>query len=144
MSRSEDAVDVFARGFNCAQAVFSAFAPDLGMDREKAMKVAMAFGGGMARSGLTCGAVTGALMVIGMRHGMSLEKDKGSKEETYSRTLRFMDAFRERHGAVSCRELLGCDISTPDGMREASEKGSFTTLCPRFVREAVRILEGME
>jgi len=143
MSRADDAVSDFNKGFNCAQAVFSVFAPELGMDREKARKVATAFGGGMARNGLTCGAVTGALMVLGLRHGMEMEGKSEAKEATYSRSRHFMQLFRERRGSVSCSELLGCDISTPEGMKEAGEKGLFKTVCPRAVRDAVEILETM-
>ena len=67
MSKAEVAVDCFEEGFNCSQAVVSAFAPELGLDRETALRVAAAFGGGMGRTGETCGAVSGALMVIGMQ-----------------------------------------------------------------------------
>ncbi len=144
MNKAEQAVEDFNRGFNCAQAVFSVFAPELGMDREKALKVAAAFGGGMARQGLTCGAVTGALMVLGLRHGMEMEGKSEAKEATYSRSRHFMQLFRERRGSVSCSEMLGCDLSTPEGMKEAVEKGLFTTVCPRAVRDAVEILETLD
>ena len=144
MSRADQAVSDFNSGFNCAQAVFAAFAPEFGMDREKALQVAAAFGGGMARQGLTCGAVTGALMVLGLRHGMEMEGKNEAKEVTYDRTLRFMEEFRKRHGSIGCSGVLGCDISTPDGMKEATHKGLFKTVCPRAVRDAVEILEGME
>lgn len=144
MTKADDAVADFNKGFNCSQSVFAAFAPELGMDREKAFRVATGFGGGMARQGMTCGAVTGALMVLGLRHGIALQRDVEGKERTYARTLHFMQQFRERHGSVLCREILGCDLSTPEGQREARDKGLFQTVCPRAVRDAVEILDGME
>jgi len=96
-----------------------------------------------ARCGLTCGAVTGALMVLGLQHGMDLLELPEAKEETYSRTQRFMEAFKARNVSITCQDLLGCDISRPEGMARAKEKGLFTTVCPRVVRDAVEILESM-
>lgn len=121
--------------------MLSSFGEELGLDRELALKVAGAFGGGMARMGETCGAVTGALMVIGLKHGMTQTKDEGARDKTYKLAQELATRFKKRHGSMVCRELLGYDLSSPEGRKAAYEKGLFTTLCPQLVRDATEILE---
>jgi len=113
----------------------------LGLDRELALEVAGAFGGGMARMGETCGAVTGAFMVIGLKYGMTKAKDEGARDKTYKLAQELVTRFRSRHGSMVCRELLGYDLSNPEGRKAAFDKGLFFTLCPHLVRDAVEILE---
>jgi C_GCAxxG_C_C family probable redox protein len=142
--RSEKAVSCF-ENFNCAQSVIATCGPEIGLDRESALRVAGGFGGGMGRLGEVCGAVTGAFMVIGLKHGKSRPEDdeNETKEKAYALVYEFADRFRARNGAILCRELLGCDISTPDGRAQAKEKGLFSDLCPKLVGDAVEILEQM-
>jgi len=141
MSVVDRAGSAFDEGFSCSQAVLSAFAPELGLDRETALKVATAFGGGMAHRGDTCGAVTGAFMAIGLRHGRLKADDRETRDRAYSLVARFVQEFESRHGSIVCRELLGCDISTPEGMQIAEENKLPATRCPNFVRDAAEILE---
>jgi C_GCAxxG_C_C family probable redox protein len=141
MSNIERATATFQEKFSCSQAVLSAFAPELGLNREVALKVAGAFGGGMARTGQTCGAVTGALMVIGLKHGQILADDLLAKEKTYALAQEFLKRFQERHGATLCPALLGYDIGDPQEMQIAKDKGLFTSLCPRLVADAAEILQ---
>jgi C_GCAxxG_C_C family probable redox protein len=143
--RSEKAVSCF-ENFNCAQSVIATCGPEFGLDRETALRVAGGFGGGMGRLGEVCGAVTGAFMVIGLKHGKIRPEDDEdkTKKKAYALVYEFADRFRARHGPILCRELLGCDISTPEGRAQAKEKGLFNDLCPRLVRSAVEILEQME
>ncbi len=95
----------------------------------------------MARTGETCGAVTGALMVIGLHHAKTRKDDDESRELAYAVAQEFMDAFRERNGTLICRGLLGVDVGTPEGMREVRERDLFRTVCPKFVRDASEIIE---
>jgi C_GCAxxG_C_C family probable redox protein len=95
----------------------------------------------MARTGDTCGAVTGAMMAIGLRHAKVRPDDDASRELAYALTQEFMDAFRERNGSLLCRELLGVDVSTPEGMKEVREKDLFARVCPKFVRDAGEIID---
>jgi C_GCAxxG_C_C family probable redox protein len=139
--RIDSAVAAFTEGFSCSQAVFSAFAEELSLDRATALKVSTAFGGGMAGMGLTCGAVTGALMVIGAKHGRIEASDDAAKQKTYDMSREFILRFTERHGSIVCRDLLGIDISTPHGKEQANAKDLFKMLCPRLVADAVEILE---
>ncbi len=135
------AVDRFDQGFSCAQAIVSTFGIHYGLDLEHALRVAGAFGGGMARMGETCGAVTGALMVIGLIYGKTLPEDEAAKEKTYHLTRLFIDRFRARSGSILCRELLGYHISTPYGSQKAQATNLFKTLCPEYVRLSAEILQ---
>ena len=142
MSRHVDvALALHAQQFNCAQAVFGAFAPEAGMEEKEALKAAAAFGGGMGRLQETCGAVTGALMVLGCRTGMVHPGDTAAKEETYARVREFARTFREIHGTISCRELLRCDLNTPEGMAYYKEKELGSTVCVECIRSACFLLE---
>jgi len=112
-----------------------------GLERTTALKAASVFGAGMGRLGEVCGAVTGALIVIGLKHGQTEPKDSQTKGEAYALVRSFADRFRTLGSTLLCRELLGCDLATPAGMTTARQKGYFTERCPRFVREVAEILE---
>ena len=141
MSQVECAVSCFEEGFSCAQAVFSAYGPQYGLDRELALKVAGAFGGGMGHMGHVCGAVTGAFMVIGLKYGKTRPEDNETRDKAYSLVQEFTRRFESRNGSIVCRELLGHDISTPAALEMAREKGLFENLCPRLVQDAAEIIE---
>lgn len=144
MSKADNAVSCFGSGFNCAQAVFSAFSEDDGMSREAALKAAAAFGGGMGRLGATCGAVTGAFMVLGLKYGKYQEGSEEPKEKTYALVYEFAKRFEARNGTIVCRELLsGCDLRTPDGVKMFKENGFNSSRCTKYVRDAAEILEEM-
>jgi len=136
----EIAITHFSQNFNCAQSVFLAFAPQLGMDESQALKLASPFGGGVARRGQICGAVTGALMALGLAQGADIPD---GKEDAYRLGEEFLQRFESRHVTILCRELIDCDIRTPEGLQQAREKGAFTTLCPLFVRDAAEIVQAM-
>jgi C_GCAxxG_C_C family probable redox protein len=140
MSDAEKAVELFRAGCACSQAVLATYGPRYGLGEDQALRVAAGFAGGM-RMGGTCGAVTGALMVLGLAHCTSESRRAEGRTGAYAAVVAFADAFKQRNGSVSCNELLGCDISTPAGNQEAREKGLFVTTCPRLVRDASEILE---
>jgi C_GCAxxG_C_C family probable redox protein len=141
MSHSELAASTFRAGFSCTQAVLSAFAPEMGLDRDTALRVAGAFGAGIARTGQTCGAVSGALMVLGLRYGQTQPEDRPTKEKMYEIAQEFIEEFEAREGSVLCRELLGYDVSDPQQYQVIKDRGLFTSLCPRLVEDAVEIVE---
>lgn len=141
MDKVERAVSCFKEGFSCSQALLSTYGAQFGLNREMALKVSGAFGGGMGRMAETCGAVTGASMVIGLKYGKTRVEDEQTKEKAYSLVKEFVDKFKSRNGSIICRELLGCDISTPRGMALAKEKKLIDTLCPKFVQDAAEIIE---
>ena len=141
MTHGHSAAASFAAGFSCSQAVFAAFSAELGLETEQALKIAQPFGGGIAGTGSTCGAVTGAFLVIGLKHGRTRPEDAAAKERTYRLVREFIRRFRERHGSIVCRELLGVDLGAPEGHEEARQRGLFSDRCPRFISLAVDILE---
>jgi C_GCAxxG_C_C family probable redox protein len=137
---SETAADTFSRSFNCSQAVFSTFASKLGLDEATALKLASPFGAGFARRGEVCGAVTGALLALGLAHGADTP---AGKDLIYRLSQEFMRKFEEEHSSILCRELIGCDLSTPAGYQAAAEKRVFVTICPVLVSQAAEIVAGL-
>jgi C_GCAxxG_C_C family probable redox protein len=142
-SKAEEAVAYFEKGFVCSQAVFVTYAESLGLKPEIALPIADAFGAGMGGMAETCGAVTGAFMVIGLKYGRGHAEDSEAKEKTRHLIKEFVRRFKNRHGSITCKTLLDFDISTDEGMEAANEKGLFETHCPKFVRDAAEILENL-
>ena len=141
MTRADDAVSLFCQGFSCSQAVAAAFAEDFGLDRDMALRVSQPFGGGIARRADWCGAITGAFLAIGLKHGRTRAEDAAARDRTYALVQEFIRLFTARHGHIRCRDLLGCDIGTPEGQKKAEEMNLHKTRCEDFVRDAVAILE---
>lgn len=140
MNKLENALLLFNQGFNCSQAVFSVFCEELGLEPRVALRIACGFGGGICQ-GETCGAVTGAVMVLGLKYGQSKVVDKESKEKTYEIIKEFSEKFKDVNQSISCKELLNFDLSKENGRALAREKGLFTSVCPKMIRDAVIILE---
>ena len=140
MNRIEKSVELFNSGFLCSQAVFAAFSKDLGLSEEQALKIGACFGSGM-RKGEVCGACTGALMALGLKYGHSNADDKESKMKADKACDKFLDEFKKENGSYLCKELLDCDISTPEGKEHAIENNLFSELCPKMVKSASKITE---
>jgi C_GCAxxG_C_C family probable redox protein len=143
MDRVELAVSHFQKGLSCSQALVVAYGEGFGLEREMAVRLAAGFGGGMGRMAQTCGAVTGAVMLLGLKYGSVDVEDRQAKEKTHEAVREFANRFTLLNGSLICRELLGCDISTPDGFRLAKAKKLADTVCPKFVRDAAEIIEEM-
>jgi C_GCAxxG_C_C family probable redox protein len=141
MNCAERAADYFARGFNCSQSVLAAYAEQFGLTEEQALKVAGGFGGGMGRMAETCGAVTGAIMVIGLKFASTTPGDIQGKENAYAVVREFVHRFKGRNVTVLCRELLDCDISTPEGMKRAQQEKLIKKCCPKLIQDAAEILD---
>jgi C_GCAxxG_C_C family probable redox protein len=114
---------------------------DLGIDRATALRFSCSFGGGMAHTGNTCGAVTGALMVIGMKYGRTDIEDLAAKEKTYAVANAFITEFLWRDHAIGCTDLIGLNLSDPKGLAAARQNDLFRVKCTRYVRDAAEILE---
>ena len=140
--RAEVAVMSFENGFHCAQAVLEAYADDHGLDPLLARRMAAALAGGSTVGG-ECGAVAAGYLVLGMRHGLTRPTfgDVEQEEELFGRLRRFVAGFRERHGALTCRELLGVDVFAREGREEGHRRGLFRTRCPQQIRDVVDLLE---
>ncbi len=131
---------LFKQGLSCSQAILAAYGSKLGLIPELAIKMASPFGGGIGRRGETCGAVTGALMVLGLLHDI---KDSGANARSISLAREFMDRFQSRNGSVICRDLLQCDLNTPEGLAKNREQRLSAKLCSKFVQDAGEIVEEM-
>ena len=142
MNHAEKAVEYYNNGFNCSQSVFTTYATEQGMDEKTALMVATNFGGG-ERKGELCGAVAGALMVLGLKCGHFDGNDTDSKSKAYSISEEYMNRFIEKNGSVVCRNLLGYDLTNAEDRKIIMEKNLFRTLCPNLVRKAVEILDEM-
>jgi len=141
VDKVDQALDCFRRFFNCSQAIISTYGPEFGLDRETALKAAALFGGGVARLGETCGAVTGALMVIGLALATTDEGNKEAVKRTNRTAELFLERFKKRNFTVTCRELLGCEIGTPEGMKFLRDNNLRGQICSHFVKDAAEIIE---
>lgn len=142
MSKSEEAIKVFGNGYNCSQAVFSVFCDELGLNRDTGLKIATGFGGG-CREGEVCGTITGALMAIGLKYGHYKEGDLETKKKAYAITREFINEFKNKHKTIICKELLGYDLTKEDELKQINDQDLFNNLCPKYVKEAVELLEGI-
>lgn len=140
MDHAEKAATYYMTGFNCAQSVLAAFAKDFDIDEEFSLKFTSNFGGG-ARCGQLCGAVTGALLVLGLKYGYYRFEDRAQIDKAYEITIEFQKRFCERNKSVVCKDLLDYDLSDPEQKKQAKEKGLFKDICPRMVSDAVEIVE---
>lgn len=141
MDTVKQAKTYFLDGYLCSQSVLMTYADQFDLESDTATRLAAPFGGGVARRGETCGAVNGAFMVLGLKYGHSSADDLESKERTYQYVQQFISQFEARNSSIRCNELLGLDISSPEGLQSAYDSQLFVTLCPRVVGDAIEILD---
>jgi C_GCAxxG_C_C family probable redox protein len=139
----EQAVEYFNNGFNCAQAVLLTFAEELGVDEKFALSVSCGFGGGMGRLQQTCGAVTGAFMVISIFNCKKYQDNSPRKEMTYEMIQSFNEKFIAKHGSTNCFSLIQCDLMTSEGRIKANEAGVFRNVCDHLISDTIEILEDL-
>ncbi len=139
----EQIADLFMRGQDCGQVVFEHYADSLGISADEANRLSAAFGGGSG-IGETCGAVVGALMVLGMRYGHKGPDDAENRDVLMSKRAEFIEKWKEKRGSCMCKDLLEDDISTPEGFGRILESGKLFSLCPEIVMDAVEVLDSME
>ena len=144
-TRTDVATTRFLSGYNCAQAVLDAFRDEATLDEDLALRIATGLGAGMGRKQEVCGAVTGGILVLGLRHGRGSTGDRSATEQTYLRTRELMDRFTAQHGSCLCRELLqGYDLSTDEGLRRAKADDMINKVCRPCVQTVVETLEQMK
>lgn len=137
-SKADQTVACFHNGFNCAQAVLSTYCEEFGMDKKTALQIACGLGAGMGRLQETCGAVSGAYLLIGLKYGKFLQEDDAAKEKTYALVRQFAQLFEERNQFTSCRALLRADLIHGD-KQAAAERVNI--VCPKMIRDAAEIVE---
>ena len=139
-SKVKEAVACFNDGFNCAQAVFSTYCEEFGIDKKRALQISCGLGAGMGRLQETCGAVSGAYLLIGLKYGKFQKDDESAKEKTYAMVREFARLFEERNKTTCCRELLGVDLINGD-KEKARER--VKEICPKMVSDAAEIIESL-
>ena len=143
MERSEHASELFLSGYNCAQSVVLSFADDLKFSKELAQKMAAGFGGGMGKQQGTCGAVTGAIMVLGLLKGEHVNNNDELKSQAYGSVKELIREFVFEFKSTNCKELIGCDLNTAEGVAQFKEQKIMETVCAECVKKAVQIVEAM-
>ena len=140
MTQTEKAINNFRGGLNCAQAVITAYAGELKIEDHFAQSVACGFGGGMGRLQETCGAATGSFMVMGIYNSSIYSDNKDRKDKTYAMVREFSNRFVERHGTLKCRELMNCDLNTPEGQQYVKDNNLHETICEKCIADSIRII----
>jgi C_GCAxxG_C_C family probable redox protein len=131
----KQASELFGNGLYCSQAVLGAFCEKYGVDEKLAFKISCGLNSGF-RCADVCGAVSGAILVIGLKYG-------DDKAVCNLKTEEYIKTFKEKNGSIICRDLLGCDISTPDGKEKAITENLFKTRCMDMVINAAQLLDDL-
>ena len=139
--RIEKAIALFKEGYNCSQAVVTAFADLYGFTPEQALKMSASFGGGIGRMRQTCGAACGLFMLAGLETGCTEGKDREGKEANYKLVQELAEEFRKRNGSIICAELLGLSKSAPTPATPEARTAEYYKKrpCVKMVEEAARI-----
>ncbi len=141
MEKKEKAEQLFDSHFNCSQSVLSAYADELNISMDQCLKISCAFGAGMGRQQLICGAVAGALMVIGLKYGKGINDPEEYKKLTYKKTEDFIDKFKRVNKTIYCKELLdNLNMSNPEEYKKIIEQNMFKLRCRKYVGDAIDIL----
>lgn len=131
----------FAACIVCSQQICLHFAPRLGISQSLALRMAAAFGSGMGHAG-TCGCFTGALLVLGLRFGpQNSAEAPGCAALLAEEIRRFRQGFLHEYGHLHCRDILGIDISAPEGLARAAAQGIFSEICAPLVARTCTLLE---
>lgn len=141
LDKKRYALQSFYDGKNCAQSVIMAFANEFDMNTQQTLKVASGFGSGMGKMQKTCGAATGAYMLIGLRNHETVETDEERKNVTTQMIQSFSDSFIQKNDSDQCSTLLGVDLKTVEGQNIFKKKDMKKEICSRCVTSAIEILE---
>lgn len=140
--KTRHANERFKSGFNCSQSVLSAFAEDFGLSRDSCLRLASPFGSGIARMQETCGAVTGALMAVGLKYGKGENGTEDDKTIAYRQSQFLVNEFKKRNTTICCRQLLdGYDMNSPQEMAKIMELDLYNNYCLKYIQDAVEITE---
>lgn len=140
--KGEQARAYFMEGYNCSQSVVLAFGDEIGIDKDKLLKMVSSFGGGMGRMREVCGAVSGMFFVAGALYGYEEPKDIQAKKEHYARIQELAAQFREQNGSIVCRELLGLEGKDSSPVPSARTAAYYKKRpCPDMVKAAASLME---
>jgi C_GCAxxG_C_C family probable redox protein len=131
------ALEMFMQNFNCAEVVLTGLVREFGLDCGCVPRIATAFGGGMGGQGRVCGALSGAMMALGLKFGRECAEDNESKAVTYGKVRELFRLFESEFGTCSCFDLIGIDLTTPEGLQQAKAVGLHANICAKYVRFVV-------
>lgn len=135
MEKGNKAFEYYELGYNCSQSVLATYSEDLGISEDTALKISSGFAGGVGE-GEVCGAVIGAVMVLGLKYGHIT-----SEIPIDNVVGEFKKEFKDKNNTLLCKEILGYDLSKKEDFEKVVEKDLFNTVCPKVVGDAVSILE---
>lgn len=142
-NRVAEALSLMREYGSCCSGVLAAYAPELGMEKALAGRAGRGMAGGIGGLGNVCGAVSGAVLVIGLKNANEdTITDMKTGYEIMDTAKEFIAKFEERHSSIQCRELIGYDISTLEKSAAAMKENAFAN-CPKFIESAVTILDDM-
>ena len=134
------ATNYFRNGFNCAQSVLASYKDEVNIKEDDLLKISCGFGAGMARIQDTCGAVSGAYMVIGLKYGKYNKDDNEAREKTYRLVREFDSEFKKINKTTNCKELLGCNLLTEEGKKYFNDNNLIEKICIKCVECSLKIL----
>jgi len=138
---SEKAVKKFREGHNCAQSILCTFTENT-MDENLALNISIGFGSGMGRKQEVCGAISGAIMVLGLKYGNDGNNSKEKINNVYKKARYLIERFTKEKGTVNCRELLkGCNLLTNEGQEYFQKNNLRENNCCEYIALTCRILE---
>ncbi|GBF33869.1 hypothetical protein DCCM_2980 [Desulfocucumis palustris] len=137
MNDSIDAAMMMKDSYLCSQAVFATLGEQCGIERNQALKLSTGFGAGIARRGDICGAVSGAIMAIGLKHGNYEVHDVDARDKVFFLAQKLIEGIKARHGCHTCRGLTGIDFTKPEGLKLFEEKGIGEKICIKVIMDCV-------
>ena len=142
--KANKAISYFSEGKNCAQSVLLVFSEDLDVDPTILESLSLGFGGGMGHLQKTCGAVTGAFMVISLL-AAQLSDDKDVCADISQKMIRdFHQEFISSHGSSDCIDLLACNLNTEEGQSFRREHGLSESVCNECIIDSIRLVERLK
>lgn len=137
------ALEAFYSGSNCAQSVIKAYVSELKFDEQQALDMALGFGGGMGKTQKTCGAVTGAYMIIGLKNASLIDGLENQKKDTPAVIQDYRKLFIQRHQTDQCIHLLSCDLRTEAGQQTFKDQKLKDKVCSKCIESSIKILEDL-
>lgn len=131
--RINKALELHKQGFNCAQAVFVAYADLYNMEEDTALRLSTSFGGGIGGMRHVCGAVSGMAMIAGLECGTSTPHDKEGKKQNYDRVKSLAEEFEKEHGSIICKQLLGLEECA--AVTKKKPCNEYITYCARLIED---------
>lgn len=143
-NKVEQAVWKFSRGVNCAQSVLLTYCNELHLDMDSILRLGSGLDDRLCESDKVCGAVTGAIMVLGLKYSKDKSESNTSQEKVCEMIDTFKKKFENANCSMLCKDLIGCNLNQK-GMRDyAKQKGVFTQICPKVIKDAINILEELK